>query len=197
MMSLVGFLGYVLAQFSSVGETTIVMLDYFAAPSWLPSLILAVLITQRAMDLVIAKRNTKRLIENGGHEVGAALYPFVLALHASWMVALIVWVLSVPPHMNMTFVLIYAALLGLRAWVITSLGPFWTTRIITIPNLPLVRRGPYKFLKHPSYIVVSLETAVVPLMLDAWELALIFSVLNAVMLRSRIRIENKALAVRS
>ena len=172
------------------------MLEYFAAPSWLPSLVLAVLIPQRAMDLRISKRNTKRLIESGGHEVGAAHYPFVMALHASWIVALVIWVLSVPPYMNMTFVLIYAALLGLRTWVISSLGPFWTTRIITIPNIPLVRRGPYKFLKHPNYIVVSMEIAVVPLMLDAWELALIFSLLNAVMLRVRIRIENKALAAR-
>ena len=173
------------------------ILEYFAAPSWLPSLVLAVLITQWPMDLVISKRNTKRLIENGGHEVGAAHYPFMMALHTSWIVALVIWVLSVPPHMNMTFVLIYAALLGLRAWVITSLGPFWTTRIITIPNVPLVRRGPYKFLKHPSYIVVSLEIAVVPLMLDAWELALIFSFLNALVLLVRISIENKALAARS
>ena len=172
------------------------MLEYFAAPSWLPSLILAVLITQRVMELVIAGRNTKRLLENGGHEVGAAHYPFILALHTAWLAALVAWVLAFPPHMNMAFVLIYATLLGLRAWVITSLGPFWTTRIITIPNLPLVRRGPYKFVRHPNYIVVALEIAVVPLMLGAWELAMIFSVLNAGMLWVRISAENKALAAR-
>lgn len=172
------------------------MLDYFAAPSWLPSFILAVLITQRVIELVIAGRNTKRLLENGGREVGAEHYPFMLALHTGWLVALVAWVLTVPPHMNLTFVLIYAGLLGLRTWVITSLGPFWTTRIITIPNLPLVRRGPYKFLRHPNYIVVALEIAVVPLMLDAWELAIIFSVLNAAMLWVRISAENKVLAAR-
>ncbi len=173
------------------------MLDYFAAPSWLPSFILAVLITQRVMELVIAKRNTKRLLENGAREVGADHYPFMLALHTGWLVALVAWVLAFPPHMNIFFVLIYTGLLGLRAWVITSLGPFWTTRIITIPNLPLVRRGPYKFVKHPNYIVVSLEIAVVPLMLDAWELAVVFSLLNALMLWVRIGAENKVLAARS
>ena len=177
-------------------KTALTMFEYFAAPSWLPSFILAVLITQRVMELVIAKRNTRHLLANGGREVGASHYPFMLTLHTSWLIALVIWVLAYPPHMNMTLVLIYAALLGLRAWAITSLGPFWTTRIITIPNLPLVRRGPYKFVKHPNYMVVALEIAVVPLMLDAWALAVIFSALNAAMLWVRISAENKVLAAR-
>lgn len=172
------------------------MYIYFAAPSWLPSFILALLITQRAIELVIARRNTKRLLESGGREVGAEHYPFMVALHAAWLIALVAWVLSYPPRINMTFVLMYAVLLGLRAWVITSLGPFWTTRIITVPNLPLVRRGPYKFTRHPNYIIVAAEIAIVPLMFAAWKIALIFSALNAVMLWVRIRAENKALAAR-
>ena len=172
------------------------MFTYFVAPSWLPSLILATLITQRAVELFIARRNTKRLLENGGHEVGAEHYPYMLALHSGWLAALVVYVLTYPPYMNMTFILMYAILLALRIWVMTSLGPFWTTRIITIPNLPLVRNGPYKFARHPNYIIVAAEIAVVPLMFAAWRTAIVFSVLNALMLWVRIRSENKALAAR-
>jgi len=173
------------------------MFHYVPVPPWLPSFILALLITQRVLELVIARRNTARLLENGAHEVGAEHYPYMLMLHTFWIMALVAWVIAVPPRVNAYFFLFYAILLGLRVWVISSLGPFWTTRIITIPNLPLVRRGPYKYVRHPNYIVVAAEIAVVPLMFAAWEIALIFSALNAWMMRVRIGAENKALAARA
>ena len=83
-----------------------------------------------------------------------------------------------------------------RAWVLVSLGQFWTTRIITAPGLPLVRRGPYRYLRHPNYVIVVAEIAILPLIFSAWWIALAFSVLNGILLVHRVRIENRVLAER-
>ncbi|MGE0658964.1 MAG: isoprenylcysteine carboxylmethyltransferase family protein, partial [Reyranellaceae bacterium] len=88
------------------------------------------------------------------------------------------------------------ALQALRVWIVLSLGPYWTTRIVTVPGAPLVRRGPYRYLRHPNYVVVTGEIAVLPLIFGAWEIALVFSILNAALLWHRIRIENAALSTR-
>ena len=82
------------------------------------------------------------------------------------------------------------------SWVLASLGRFWTTRIITVAGLPLVRRGPYRFFRHPNYMVVAAEIAVLPLVFGAWEIALVYSVLNGAMMVHRIRVENQALSAR-
>ena len=87
-------------------------------------------------------------------------------------------------------------LLAARAWTIWSLGPYWTTRVITLPGALLVRRGPYRYLRHPNYVVFAGEIAVLPLIFGAWRLALLFSVLNAALLWHRIRVEDAALAPR-
>ena len=89
---------------------------------------------------------------------------------------------------------LYAALQGVRYWVIRSLGGHWTTRIITVPGRPLVRSGPYRYFRHPNYAVVAGEIALLPLVFGAWEIALVFSLLNGLLLAHRIRIENAALA---
>ena len=81
----------------------------------------------------------------------------------------------------------------LRIWIIASLGPYWTTRIITVPGEPLVRRGPYRFFRHPNYIVVCAEIGVLPLAFGAVEIAIVFSILNAALLSWRIRVEERAL----
>ena len=91
----------------------------------------------------------------------------------------------------------FAGLQALRLWIIHSLGPFWTTRVITLPGAPLVRRGPYRFLRHPNYVVVVAEIAVLPLVFGAWRIAAVFSVLNLALLAWRIRIEQRALAPRA
>jgi methyltransferase len=80
-----------------------------------------------------------------------------------------------------------------RIWVLASLGPRWTTRIIVIPDAPLVRRGPYRFVNHPNYVVVVAEIAVLPLVFGLWQVALIFTLLNAAILAIRIPAENAAL----
>ena len=107
-----------------------------------------------------------------------------------------VWAALMPPVMNPAAIALYLMVQPVRAWVIASLGRYWTTRIISLPDAPLVRRGPYRFLKHPNYTVVVLEIALLPLALGAWPVAALFSVLNALVLWVRITAENRALAAR-
>ena len=163
----------------------------------IPWLYLAVLLValQRIAELVYARRNTRRLLASGGIEHGAGHYPLFVALHGSWLIVLI---LMVPPTVqpNLTLLLLFGLLQLARVWVVASLGRFWTTRIITVPGAPLVRRGPYRFLRHPNYLVVALEIAVLPLAFGAWQIALGFSVLNALLLWYRIGQEERVLAPR-
>ena len=163
--------------------------------TWLWATLLLVAL-QRLGELFYAKRNTARLLAKGGQEVGAAHYPLIVLLHAAWLIAIALSVpATMPPHWPLLgfFLLLQAG----RLWVIASLGPYWTTRIVTLPEAPLVNRGPYRFLKHPNYVIVALEIAVLPLAFGAWQLALIFSLLNAAVLTLRIKVENRALAERA
>ena len=158
---------------------------------WLVLLVAA----QRLAEVAWARRNERRLLGAGAIEVGASHYPLFFALHGSWLGAL--WLLAPPDALVIWPLLVLFALLQVaRLWVIASLGRYWTTRIITVPGAPLVRRGPYRWIKHPNYLVVLAEIAVLPLAFGAWEIALIFSALNALLLYHRIRVEEAALAPR-
>ena len=154
--------------------------------------LVAFLVAQRLVELCLAQFNTRRLRAKGGVEFGAAHYPLMIALHASWLLGL--WLLghdrSVIPFWLAIFVLLQVG----RLWVIASLGRRWTTRVIVLPGFAPVSRGPYRWLKHPNYLIVALEIAVVPLALGLPLFALIFSAANAALLAYRIRIENEALA---
>ncbi|WP_299617023.1 isoprenylcysteine carboxyl methyltransferase family protein [Pelagibius sp.] len=157
--------------------------------------VLLLVALQRLAELVYARRNTRRLLAEGASEVGAAHYPLLVGLHALWLLALAI---LVPPDATPNWLLL-AAFLGLQAlrvWILLSLGRYWTTRIITLPQAPLVRRGPYRFLRHPNYLVVAGEILILPLAFGAWEIALGFSLANALLLAHRIRLENAALAPR-
>ncbi|MCC6912260.1 MAG: hypothetical protein IT566_01050 [Rhodospirillaceae bacterium] len=167
-----------------------------AAPDWFAYAILILVAGQRLGELVIARRNTAALLARGAVEVGAAHYPLIVALHAIWLAALAGWVAVTAPSVNFPLLAVFACLQAARLWVLWSLGPFWTTRIVTLPGAPLVRRGPYRFVRHPNYLVVILEIAVLPLVFGAWVLAAVFSLLNAAILYVRIRAEDQALAVR-
>jgi methyltransferase len=150
---------------------------------------------QRLGELVIARRNTKRLLERGGREVGAAHYPLFILLHTAWLASLAVFVpLDREPYLPLQG--LYLLLQLGRVWVISSLGPYWTTRIITVDGAPTVRRGPYRFIRHPNYLVVGLEILVLPLAFGAWRIALVFTVLNALLIGYRISVEERALAPR-
>jgi methyltransferase len=150
------------------------------------------LIVQRLAELGFAQWNTVRLRAEGGVEFGAAHYPMMVALHAFWLIGL--WLLghdrSVDPFWLTVFILLQAG----RLWVIATLGRRWTTRVIVLPGAAPVARGPYRWLRHPNYLVVIAEIAVVPLALGLPLFALVFSLANAALLATRIRVENQALA---
>ncbi|HTL81277.1 MAG TPA: isoprenylcysteine carboxylmethyltransferase family protein [Bacteroidia bacterium] len=148
----------------------------------------------RLGELMISARNEKWLLNNGAVESGKSHYPFMVALHVLFFISLIAEFFS---HTTVTFSLFflvfYFLLLAFKTWTILSLGKFWNTKIYRIPGTPLVNRGPYKFLKHPNYLIVISEVAVIPLAFHLYFTAVIFTVLNAVMLWVRIREENKVL----
>lgn len=157
--------------------------------------IIALASFQRLAELPYAARNTKRLLAQGGVEVGRAHYPLFIVLHAGWLIAI---ALALPPQppIYWPFLGAYVVLELLRVWVLVTLGPYWTTRIITLPDAPLVETGPYRYLRHPNYWIVVGEVALLPLVFGETAIAIIFSLLNAALLFWRIRIENAALATR-
>jgi len=157
----------------------------------LPYVILAFVTAQRLSELVIDRRNTARLKARGAFEVGASHYPVMVALHASWLAAL--WFTVGDRAVNWLLLGVFAVLQLLRVWVLATLGPRWTTRVIVLPGAPLVTGGPFRFLRHPNYTVVTAEIAVLPLVFGLWGIAVLFTVLNAAMLYVRIRAENRAL----
>jgi methyltransferase len=157
--------------------------------------ILFLVALQRTIELIYASRNTARLRERGGVEFGRSHYPFVVLLHVAWLVAIAAGVRH--DHMVRPLPLVVFAILQfLRLWVIATLGRFWTTRIISIAEEPLVRRGPYRYIRHPNYLVVIGEIALLPLVFGQVATAVTFSLLNLAVLAWRIRVENAALESR-
>ena len=156
------------------------------------SFILALVTMQRIGELVLARHNTKRLRAMGAVEVGADHYPLMISMHAAWLLSL--WLLGYDQDVDPWLLTAFALLQGLRWWVLSTLGPRWTTRIIILPGAPLVTDGPYRYISHPNYLVVAAEIALLPLALHLPLIALIFSVLNAAVLTVRIRAESEALS---
>ena len=158
--------------------------------------VLALVAVQRLAELVLASANTRRLLARGAREVGRRHYPLFVALHASWLIAIAVFT---PPHARPIWplIVVFAGLQALRVWVISTLGPYWTTRVITVDGAPLIRGGPYRFLRHPNYWIVVGEIAVLPLAFHQPVIALVWTLLNAVLLRHRLRVETGALEPRA
>ena len=156
---------------------------------------IAFLITQRFTELYISKRNERWLLSQGAIEHGREHYPYIVALHTLFVVSLIAeYYLSGGPPMSRIFLLLFVLLLIFKYWVLSSLGLYWNTKIYRIPGAVAVRKGPYKWFKHPNYVDVVLEIAIIPLVFHLYYTALIFSVLNVIMLSVRIRVENKVWA---
>jgi methyltransferase len=153
--------------------------------------ILGFVTAQRLGELALARRNTRRLLARGAIETGAEHYPLMVGLHAAWLGSL--WLIAWNRPADLGWLALYALLQALRAWVMISLGEHWTTRILTVPGEPRVRRGPYRIFAHPNYLVVVAELAVLPLVFGLPVCALVFSLLNASVLWVRIRAENAAL----
>jgi methyltransferase len=138
--------------------------------------VLAIIAVQRIAELLYAGRNTRRLRERGAVEIAAWQHPLFVTLHASWLIAMLVFIpANATPRWWLLAIVARAE--AARTWILVSLGPYWTTRIITLPE-PLVRRGPYAFFPHPNYAVVCTEIALVPLAFGAWQIAAAFTLLN-------------------
>jgi methyltransferase len=157
--------------------------------------IIAAVVLQRLGEVAYAARNTRALKAQGGIEIGASHYPLMVALHAGWLIAIVV-ALPSPPQFNVATFAIFLVMQMLRFWVLKALGPYWTTRIISVPDAPLIRTGPYRYVRHPNYIIVAIEIAMLPLSFGEWRVAVAFSILNALMLAWRIHVEETALSSR-
>ncbi len=155
-------------------------------------IVLGLVALQRLLELRYSARNTRRLLAGGGVESGAAQYPFFILLHGAWLASMAIFIpaATIP---NWNLIALYALLQPFRIWTIASLGPQWTTRLITLAGAQRVRRGPYRFFRHPNYIIVCAEIAILPLAFGAREIAILFSFLNAALLSWRIRLEERAL----
>lgn len=160
-------------------------------------LILAVGV-ERLIELMVSKRHARWALARGGVEHGRGHYPVMVAVHSGLLLGCVfeVWVLSPPfiPSLGWTMLALVVASQALRWWCVATLGPRWNTLVIVVPGLPLVDKGPYRWLKHPNYVAVVVEGIALPLVHSAWITAMAFTAVNAIVLAVRIRVENRALA---
>ena len=159
-------------------------------------LAVAFVAVQRLLELVVARRNERRARARGAVERGRGHYPFIVALHSLWLVSTLVEGLLRGPELSALWPVPLALFLfvqPLRYWALFSLGERWNTKILVLPGAEPVRRGPYRYLSHPNYVVGVVEILTLPLIFGAWVTALVFTMLNAVVLWVRIREENRAL----
>lgn len=161
-----------------------------------PHIILSLVALQRLLELALARRNTTRLVAAGAREAGARHYPLFVLLHGGWLAVLFLVTPAGAP-VNIWFLAAFLLLQAGRVWVIAALGRFWTTRIITLDGAPLVRRGPFRWVRHPNYLVVAGELAVLPMVFGEVWVAAVFSLLNIPLTLHRIRVEDATLRARA
>ena len=165
--------------------------------SWY-TLLVAAVAGERVVELVVARRNLAWSRARGGVEVGFGHYPMMVLLHAGLLIGCVVEVSALDrpflPWLGWPMLAILVAAQGLRWWCVATLGRRWNTRVIVIPGAPRITAGPYRFFSHPNYVAVVAEGIALPLVHTAWITALLFTVLNAVLLTTRIGAENAALA---
>lgn len=147
---------------------------------------------ERVAELVVSKRNLEWSKANGGREFGAGHYPVMVALHTGLLAGAVLEARMRKRWIWPAFWVVLAAQ-ALRWWCITTLGKQWNTRVVVVPGAPRIVGGPYRLVPHPNYVAVILEGAALPLVGGAWITAGVFSVANALLLRTRIRVENDAL----
>jgi methyltransferase len=153
-------------------------------------------IVQRFAELIIARRNASKMFSLGAVEHDKKGYKYIVIMHISFFIALILEFVFLNRNINPFFpylLIIFLLAQFLRYWVITTLGVYWNTRIIVLKGGKPVYSGPYKFLKHPNYIAVAAELAVIPLLFSCYFTSLLFTVLNLIVLKRRIKIETAAL----
>ena len=160
-----------------------------------PQIIVLAVAAQRVAELQYAKRNAARLLAAGGVEVGAGHYPLFFLIQGGWLVALLV-LTPVDAAVSWPLLALFIVLQAGRVWVIATLGRFWTTRIITLAEAPLITGGPYRWVRHPNYLVVAAEILVLPLIFGQVWIAIAAGAATALLLRHRIAVEDRALAER-
>ena len=159
-------------------------------------LFISFIILLRIGELILSRRNQIWLLQNGAIEYGQKHYPYIVALHILFIVSLIIeYSTTQTASFSLFFLVIYFLFLVFKVWVITSLGKFWNTKIYHIPGFPLIKNGVYKYIKHPNYLIVIAEIAIIPLVFHLYYSAIAFTVLNAIMLSVRIKEENKVLKI--
>ena len=160
------------------------------------TLFISFVLLLRAGELLLSKRNEQWLLQHGAVEYGKKHYLFIVMLHSLFFFSLVIeYTTQITHPFSLPFLVFYFLLFALKAWIIFSLGKFWNTKIYRIQNIPLIKNGPYKYISHPNYVVVVSEIAVIPLVFHLYYTAIIFSVLNAIMLALRIKEENLALQI--
>jgi methyltransferase len=153
------------------------------------------LIAQRLSELYISSRNEKWLLSQGAIEYGTGHYPYIVALHTLFIISIITeYLLTGNSPIDYIFLTLFILLLLFKFWALSSLGKYWNTKIYRVPGIGPVKKGPYKIFKHPNYFIVICEIAIIPMVFHLYYTAVIFSVLNAIMLTVRIRVENKVWA---
>jgi methyltransferase len=168
-----------------------------ATTRWLYLVVLVVVVAERLFELRLTRRNERAVRARGAVEAGAEHYPILTVLHGAFLVCCVLEVLLLQrPFVPAIAAISGAALVGtmaLRYWAVSSLGDRWNTRVLVEPGVPAVTSGPYRFLGHPNYLAVVVEIAALPMLHTAWLTAILFTVLNAWMLRLRIAVEERAL----
>jgi len=162
----------------------------------LVAIVISIVILQRLVELVVAKRNEKWMRSQGAFEAGSAHYPIMVAMHIAFFISLLAEVILLDRSLSSMWIILLVIFLTAqvaRIWCLTSLGKFWNTKIIILPGADVVQKGPYKWVRHPNYIIVTTELLVLPLIFGAYSTAIIFTLLNVWMLSVRIPAEEKAL----
>lgn len=166
--------------------------------AWLFAALILAVGVERVAELVLSRRHVRWALARGGSERGQGHYPFMVVLHAALLLGAVVevWVAGRPflPALGWPMLALVLAAQGLRWWCIVTLGRQWNTRVVVVPGLPRVRRGPYRLVAHPNYVAVAVEGLALPLVHTAWVTAAAFTLLNAALLALRIRVEESALA---
>ncbi len=159
-------------------------------------LLIAILIAQRAAEMAVARQNEQKVKQQGAMEFGESHYPYMIIMHILFFLSLMAEVLLMNKQPSSWWIAIAVAITTVQAvryWALCSLGSYWNTKILVVTGAELVKKGPYKWMKHPNYTVVILEIVLIPLLYQAYVTMCLFSILNAAMLTVRIRTEDKAL----
>lgn len=165
--------------------------DNFGPPQFAALLILL----QRGLEEVHSQKNTRRLLQQGAQEAGRDYYPVVAVTHLAWIASLAFFIPSSASLYTLPLIF-FLSLQPMRYWIIATLGRYWTHRIISLENAPIVSRGPYRFFRHPNYVVTLAETMLLPLAFGQFALAGIFTMLWGAVLRYKVHLEDGTLATR-